>query len=753
LVKNQRLQKSIRRRSKWAENVSAILETAGLTVLYGPLAKLFGWENEKEEKKVVINKDRTLATVRCLIHVIPVAAALALIALNASNYYIGGELSGPSGQDFEKLAALQFAAKLHELLMLASLGTMLITYIRRELAFGAGLPFGAVFSGLQFRDISFLWAPEMWGAIYQEWEKRSTKWFIISFMVLCTVLGVSVGPSTANLMKPRLDYWPAGGTSFWINSTQDVLFPLTLSDSPTLSHCTVDSGDLACPSGGWQVLNQLYLSYWPRLVDMGSMPEVIDLSSPFSIRDFTMRSRNTESDSMMIWGNAFTMATTSISAVADSLAELGRLWSDAAANGNIGQFKYRRDALFTTNAVQPLVWTSCRETSATSNSSVSLNFPALGNVSLSLGPGTADVLMSHAQIPYYVPWNDTNATNSVLSRLQTGMQPSILWIDEPTLLEESNSSLAAVFTLPGSNGGSPAGSSYYYCCSIDARMANVSLNSTRSFTKHVSGQPLNFDLYGTFFPHYPQITIAAEWAKYLTPTIPGTNASIVSTMASTAGIWNTTLPSEGDYWEIIVENIIAPLVANGIARASYNTSMIMNLNGAVDPNDLWQGGDWISDILPKNGRMGGAGNAFNISTADQSKATKFEMTASVDGYAYSGAGITQKAQMVVLGIYVLLALFHVIYSVRTGISSSSWGSGPEFTALAMNSEPASELKNTGAGIQTVEVFKSKVKVKARGDELQMMFDSNIKRSRHRRSVPSVDRPKSVQSVVENLYYG
>jgi hypothetical protein len=174
--------------------------------------------------------------------------------------------------------------------------------------------------------------------------------------------------------------------------------------------------------------------------------------------------------------------------------------------------------------------------------------------------------------------------------------------------------------------------------------------------------------------------------------------------------------------------------------------MIMNLNGAKDPNDLWLGGDWMSDILPKGGKMGRGGNAFNVSVADQSRSTMLKMVATVNGYAYSSSGITQKTQMVVLALYILLALCHICYSLYTGISSSSWGSGPEVAALAMNSEPATELKNTGAGIQTVEVFKHKVKVQARGDELQMMFQSNIDRSDS-----MLSQPKPVHPTIGTYY--
>lgn len=82
-----------------------------------------------EEKKIAFRRDYTHALVYGLvIHLLPAGAALALIVLNSTQYYVGGELAGPSGQDAEKLGALNFAAKLHELLMLASLAAVLFAY-------------------------------------------------------------------------------------------------------------------------------------------------------------------------------------------------------------------------------------------------------------------------------------------------------------------------------------------------------------------------------------------------------------------------------------------------------------------------------------------------------------------------------------------------------------------------------------------------------------------------------------------------
>jgi hypothetical protein len=162
--------------------------------------------------------------------------------------------------------------------------------------------------------------------------------------------------------------------------------------------------------------------------------------------------------------------------------------------------------------------------------------------------------------------------------------------------------------------------------------------------KQVLGAPEGFDNTGPMNPDYLQVKISSGRAQYLSPTILGSNITILSQVASTAGLWNSTMPSAPYYSEIIIENIIAPLVANGISRASYNTSLLMSLNGATDPHDLWLGGEWMADILPKGGKMGPGGNAFNISTTEKSRSTMFKMVATVNGYAYSSDGLSQKVQ-------------------------------------------------------------------------------------------------------------
>ena len=63
-------------------------------------------------------------------------------------------------QDDAKFIGLQFAAKLHELTISASLTAVIFSYIRHELVTDNGLPFGVIMAGFQFKEISYLWSIE-----------------------------------------------------------------------------------------------------------------------------------------------------------------------------------------------------------------------------------------------------------------------------------------------------------------------------------------------------------------------------------------------------------------------------------------------------------------------------------------------------------------------------------------------------------------------------------------------------------------
>jgi hypothetical protein len=526
-------------------------------------------------------------------------------------------------------------------------------------------------------------------------------------------------------MRPRLDEWPAGGTTFWINATETLLNPERIEATADLNHCSLENGDMSCPASGWQVFNEQYFPYWQSLGGMGAIPQSLFMPGRSSLRQFVLRTRNIRDFPLsLLWANAFTLASVSPSIVADALVDLERLWINAAANADIGNFKYRRDASFTTDSLQPLVLTRCSGTDYALGEAVELHFPSFRNVTLSNGPGSAAQLGSYASIEEWLRINDTLVTSPIEKLLASNDRPSLYWIDDTEFLQKTQTSLMVVATVPKSNAGSAA----YYACSIDSRYVNVTLKTSRSSITHVLSAPNGYDDVGTFNPAYRPIKLSANWARYLDPVISTsnqTNDTVFSTLAATAGLWTSKPSTNSEWFPIIVENILAMLLANAIGRANFDRTMVGTLAGLDDPSNPWSLGKWVNQILPRNGRLGYGGDAFDIFKDDEAKATRFVLKVQILGYAYSPKGKTQIAAMIALSLYVLLVLFHIGYSATTGWYSSSWGSPSELTALAMNSAYTSKLENTGGGIESIDVFKEKVWVRLKDERAQMVFEDTF----------------------------
>lgn len=196
-----------------------VLRALGLPILLHtfefvrhPLGKGF-----HEPLKVAIHRNRSLALVRAVIHLIPVSAALCEIILNWNTYYVGAVSYSQ--------ATYQLLAKVHELFIQASIAAVLFSCIRYELAFGEGMPFGLLLSGLQITQVSYLWSMEFWGSLRSGLRCSIRRFLTLVLVALCILLASVCGPSSAVLLIPRSQYWPGGNTDIWINGTYAELWP------------------------------------------------------------------------------------------------------------------------------------------------------------------------------------------------------------------------------------------------------------------------------------------------------------------------------------------------------------------------------------------------------------------------------------------------------------------------------------------------------------------------------------------------
>ena len=633
-----------------------------------------------------------------------------LVALNCKQYYIGGELAGFDDEDTARFGGLILAAKLHEFFMLISLGTLVFAYFRKELASETGIPSSALFVACRIDSMSWLWSPEFVGIMCHKWKAgRKRKAALISIVLVCALLGVFVGISSSALIKPRFDSWPAGGTSFWLNASSEVLSPQTMTDSASLEHCIFDTGDAACPYGDWQLIQQEYHAFWPQLSPMGSMPLHIDVPSRFSLRAMQIFQRTSSDDWNGdlggIWGGHFSLATVPTAPIADGLAEVARLWARAVAATKHDRFQWRKDVQFTTKAPQSSVYARCSEIIVDINQldNLQLSFPALDEIQFA-DNNTFDGTVR--QIGYRLD-SSNETVSTIKSLLSPGLPPALTWIDQGDLLVATNSTLLAIATFPDTT----SGTSNVYTCSIDSRLTQTDTTTFRNEYKLVSGAPPNW-VNGTVASSWPKIMPTAAWAKYMNPTITGSNASVFSSMTSTAGMWNTSLAAAPYNFPIIIEGLLTTMVANGLARASYNTSMIATLKGDGGDGNQWDAGGWFQYFFTKS-------SIFNLSPEERASATEFDMSASVIGYAYSPRGATQKAAIAVLLAYIIVVFLHFGYSLWAARGLPSPDTQPKIAVMAMDSEATELSDNMGTGTGAAEEPEDNVRLRAqardRGD--------------------------------------
>ena len=650
------------------------------------------------------------------VHFIPIAAAFVLIILNWRGYYIGGELAGAVGQDDAKFIGLQFAAKLHELTITASLTAVIFSYLRHELVTDSGLPFGAIMAGFQFKDISYLWSMEFWGATRANWRRRQDKIVLILLIIVCTGLSLSAGPSSATLMRPRLDWWPAGGTDFWIALPQDILYSTNASSSQVPTNCTIETGDLRCPSAGWQTLAQNYMLYYqsiPRDGPAGYLPDEVQIPGAKAVRNLKAVNRSPSFQ----FNFPMTTATVGSSSVTDGLVQLGRLWAWAAFNCRVTpheRFWSRLDVTYTVLAQQPIVSARCL---------VEYNVSTTRHLDVYdlWDPNHQDENGDFSTVS--VNFTQDKQMVSLIQNFNTTTVNEVVWATVP----QSNGSALAVFlAVP-----LPQDTSKLFSCTLDARISPSNLQSTRGAPIIVSGADhlSTYDCENTF----PRISIDPEWATYLNPIVSSDNSTAFQNILKAAGLGDESTYLDDDNSIPIVESLLALTVVNGLARRDYGVGFLGTLSGNLDGLDLVTnhnvsdatGRDlscevWDKQLLPSVSHgMGPGGNAFNISDSDKGIGVKLTMQVQAQGWAYSASGSAAKFAIFALLLYVLIAASHWVYSLRDQKTSSSWDSISELVALAMRSDQTDAFVHTGAGITSAAVFRKPSQVLHKDGRLQL----------------------------------
>lgn len=145
---------------------------------------------------MVLFADCRVALLSTLLHVLPLAAVLTLIVINARSLFIG-EVSATT------ITALQFCAKLLEVLAQASITTILLGLIRQQAIASDHLSLGDLLAPHRVTDVSYLWSLDFWGAFTAKRMHNTKRAAILLATVIAVILAALVGPSSAIAMIPR----------------------------------------------------------------------------------------------------------------------------------------------------------------------------------------------------------------------------------------------------------------------------------------------------------------------------------------------------------------------------------------------------------------------------------------------------------------------------------------------------------------------------------------------------------------------
>lgn len=654
-----------------------------------------------EEPKVAIETGRLVALAGLLVHIVPVGGCIALLYLNFAGYYIGSELAGWNNQDSAKVNALQFVAKFHEVTMMSSLTVIIFTMLRRKLVSEKNVPLGALFSGFEFANVQYLWSRELWGSIGP--MAKACGWLYVFSLVLATFIVPLIGPASALLMIPRLDDWPAGGTTFYLNATKDEIWPATVTAADVPEFCSALSQpgsyeERSCPAGGWEAIKSGYSG-----LAISDEENVIgDVSTRFFSGGGPFPIPGKIGLTTMLVSFRATVTQLCIS---DVLLRVAQIWSSASERQRkaLGkQFKFRKESKFfiEDDVLQPWTGTLCQSTTVAHNA-------------------------TEAEIAFTSPVEQILTMTFAYALdpdLMKSEYPSVTFVDNP---EDMHSSVAAVVVLPkaafhdddGANLENSSNDTTVMGCLISSQWVESKpyLENKRvyqrTWTSHNEYEYPDYMDYETENANTP-IAIDTAWAEYLNPTVDADNATVFKELVYGSKASGTV--DDGP----LVERLLSAMVTNGLARIGYSAFAQGVLPDLALPN-------WSDAIFPK-GTFGTGGEIWNTDGIDTSNMLKAEVQVTVNGYGFWIESRTVLAAAVLLLIYCGFTLPHAIFVAISGVSYMSWDSITNLTTLAIQSSKTQALRNTTAGVAGNGVYKTPVKLRAVGDQVEILFEDTEK---------------------------
>lgn len=664
--------------------------------------------NPIEEPKPIWTRSRKRAFCYFLLmHFAPVAITLVLFWL----YLDGFQWRASDVQ----LKTLLFAAKLHESLIVISLGDILFHRIRYNLLTGRGISFGLLVSPFRVSNpIALFQTPFMASAGFT--LKSAPELLTILLVVLVSILALLAGPSSGVLMLPKYDWWEIPSdvdtmTNFKAQETQDAsylgapfqdLFPLLIDGhfgpdgtrddrleinifSERFEHILSGLDQILVEGMGISRANANITVVDGATADafaLAYQEETLDDCEAKTCQHISrIRDTNGSKDkragiecSDIICLSVAAQATSPLALVTEKLFDRYRTWMPELSGAFMitAQPRDSKEEYWTWR--QPSVSMKCSTVLHDGTSDSSLYDP-----SLSGSPKPRPIFFQHwGSFPSFSVTADAVLAEQIM-RLEAEDEPSTTYTDISHLLPAGVTASTALLMFGGRKTSNPA----TYMCLVDARWieshvwstapyatimhSGVSMESVRAITGSNTTKATS-----------PIITITSEYANSL-------NANLTVTSSSLRILGNKTQTSPFDfiqsYCSVSVNGMLGPKCSI-LAHALYLTDSLRRTQSLFGYYHTKQ------DSF-----------IYGTKSSEPEKWTKLTYRLYHQSHAYQFEGSVLKLAMSVLLVHMMLVYAHLLFLVAgDGWCSKAWSELGELMALAILTRPSPLLQNAGGGI-------------------------------------------------------
>lgn len=725
------------------------------------------------------------------IHLVPVGLSALLLWLSYTCWYWFPEtelnLRLFHADAANVLNWLQLAAKLYEIVVVASMATITVKAYKRSFV-EDGIPLGLLSAAYRVGDVFVLLSSTFWrGLGYANWRQPSKLsgqeiklLLLAAFFIVNTLLSQLVGPASAILIIPELDWFPLPGafsrTAMPIFYETDAVhvWPTTVNDSlwvvdnNTIPVCRLERANFVyeCPAAGFA---DIYT--WAAGWEFSNLPDNITFQDPSGTVSRRLDMRN---DSAL-----GTFVTTPTALTAKTLGQF-KAYVRSRNVGAISQAD-RWKLTYTKESInyQPLVQAKCHTwntKTSTPSSLKNMSFPSAEiNCYDDAENKDSDCMTIRGQLAGLSVNQDFakirdnvtywfGATNAISKEAMSGPSTLLFAASLPYYSDGVIEGVRVVgcsymaHWIPTTPEIDPSNTDYIKTniSKLDVFFSNDT-SAKKGKKKPTVGSVINLDW--SYLP-YLDVSQTDDDTKNDTQEMTDTfgrktadvGYSVGSILLGMTMINNTGSnylfgpgsnfkgSSADDTVQLVIEKLTGSVLTDALARTAASTGAYLILEPArnnsvmLDQLFIQQGPNSYDLELFKNGTLSVPGQFWSNETYVKwstipdliTQVRKSVVTVDFDaqqyGYGFGQPGPPMRFALTVIITYLgLLLVYWFVTLVTLGKTVKPWDDLQDLIALAWASPPPPEMKGQGARIVDKELWREPVSVRARDNHVTLVL--------------------------------